>query len=94
MLPVPVDTILAQDPLLAPLASNGGPTATHALLSGSPAIDAGNNSQGASFDQRGSGYSRVIGAAPDIGAYELGAGTRSSPTASTRSNDGAAGLTR
>ncbi len=74
MLPVPVDTILAQDPLLAPLAFNGGPTATHELLSGSPAIDAGNNSQGASFDQRGSGYPRVIGAAPDIGAYELGAG--------------------
>ncbi|HVS62148.1 MAG TPA: choice-of-anchor Q domain-containing protein [Thermoanaerobaculia bacterium] len=27
--------------MLAPLASNGGPTQTHALLAGSPAIDAG-----------------------------------------------------
>ena len=29
------------DPLLGPLANNGGPTMTHALLTGSPAIDAG-----------------------------------------------------
>jgi len=29
------------DPLLAPLANNGGPTKTHALLPGSPALDAG-----------------------------------------------------
>ena len=34
--------ILDVDPLLAPLADNGGPTPTHALLPGSPAIDAGN----------------------------------------------------
>ncbi len=42
------------DPLLAPLADNGGPTWTHALLPGSPAIDAGNPSFGASLtsDQR------------------------------------------
>ena len=70
-LPVPNDTILQQDPLLGPLAFNGGATATHMLLSGSPAIDAGNNTAGASFDQRGSGYPRVIGSAADIGAYEL-----------------------
>ncbi|HKY62213.1 MAG TPA: choice-of-anchor Q domain-containing protein [bacterium] len=30
------------DPLLGPLADNGGPTQTHALLVGSPAIDRGN----------------------------------------------------
>ena len=30
------------NPLLGPLADNGGPTQTHALLPGSPAIDAGN----------------------------------------------------
>ena len=29
------------DPLLGPLQDNGGPTFTHALLSGSPAINAG-----------------------------------------------------
>ena len=32
------------DPKLGPLQNNGGPTQTHALLSGSPAIDAGNPS--------------------------------------------------
>jgi predicted outer membrane repeat protein len=31
------------DPLLGPLANNGGPTKTHALLPGSPAIDSGIN---------------------------------------------------
>jgi hypothetical protein len=31
------------NPLLGPLANNGGPTATAALLAGSPAIEAGNN---------------------------------------------------
>jgi hypothetical protein len=40
------------DPILGPLADNGGPTRTHALLLGSPAIDAG-NSKGIPFDQRG-----------------------------------------
>ena len=29
------------DPMLSPLSNNGGPTETHALLAGSPAIDAG-----------------------------------------------------
>ena len=39
------------DALLGPLAENGGPTLTHALLVGSPAIDAGNSTLAA--DQRG-----------------------------------------
>ena len=34
--------ILNQPALLGPLANNGGPTRTHALLPGSPALDAGN----------------------------------------------------
>ncbi len=34
-------TIVGQDPLLGPLRNNGGPTLTHALLPGSPAINAG-----------------------------------------------------
>jgi hypothetical protein len=33
--------LVGADPLLAPLEDNGGPTSTHALLPGSPAIDAG-----------------------------------------------------
>ena len=40
------------DPLLGPLGDNGGPTLTHALLAGSPALDQGNSS-GAATDQRG-----------------------------------------
>lgn len=66
---LPRDT-LTTDPLLLPLANNGGQTLTHALADGSPAINAGNNVAGLSVDQRGTGYPRVFGAAADIGAYE------------------------
>jgi len=65
-----VANVTGQDPLLAPLANNGGPTQTHALSAGSPAIDIGSNPQGLSFDQRGSGFARVLGAGVDIGAFE------------------------
>jgi CSLREA domain-containing protein len=41
------------DPMLGPLQDNGGPTLTHALLVGSPAIDTGDNVQCPSTDQRG-----------------------------------------
>lgn len=71
-LPLPVDTISA-DPLLGPLQYNGGATLTHALLPGSPAIEHGNNIAILNFDQRGPGYRRVVGAAADIGAFEVGA---------------------
>lgn len=60
------------DPLLGPLQDNGGPTFTHALLCGSPALDAGTNFlDTATTDQRGTGYLRTFGAATDIGAFEL-----------------------
>ena len=52
------------------LADNGGPTQTLALVSGSPAIDAGVNPLGLSFDQRGDGFARTVGVATDIGAFE------------------------
>ena len=65
----PAGTINA-DPLLGPLRNNGGPTATRALLPGSPAIDAGNNTRSLSTDQRGAGFERVINSVADIGAYE------------------------
>ena len=39
--PTPAATSLGVDPELGPLQNNGGPTATHALLPGSPAKDAG-----------------------------------------------------
>lgn len=62
--------IIGQDPMLDPnLAYNGGPTSTHALLSGSPAINAGNNDNAPSTDQRG--FARIIGGTIDIGAYEF-----------------------
>lgn len=57
------------NPLLGPLASNGGPTATHALLPGSPAIDAVPlASCTVSTDQRG--VLRPQGPACEIGAFE------------------------
>ncbi len=67
---LPPDTIAA-DPVLGPLAANGGATLTHALLAGSPAIDAGNNSANLDFDQRGPDFVRVAGASSDIGAFEV-----------------------
>ncbi|MEZ6132036.1 MAG: spherulation-specific family 4 protein [Planctomycetaceae bacterium] len=56
-------------PVLGPLANNGGPTFTHALLAGSPAINAGPASTSVAFDQRG--LTRVAGASADVGAFEL-----------------------
>lgn len=70
------------------LADNGGPTLTHALVIGSPAVDAGddgsvaadqtdldgdgNISDAVPFDQRGIGFSRSVGLVVDIGAIEFG----------------------
>lgn len=48
----PSDQVEA-DPLLGPLADNGGPTRTHLLLEGSPAIDGGDPSVCSPVDQRG-----------------------------------------
>ncbi|MBK7405695.1 MAG: LEPR-XLL domain-containing protein [Phycisphaerales bacterium] len=62
--------IVGADPQLAPLADNGGPTRTHALLAGSTAIDKGSNPLGLALDQRGAGFPRMAGASTDIGAYE------------------------
>lgn len=64
------------DPLLGGLENNGGPTATHAVLSTSPALDAGSNSICPSTDQRGEDRPADgdgDGASVcDIGAFELG----------------------
>jgi hypothetical protein len=64
------------DPLLGPLQNNGGPTDTHALLDGSPAIDAipvgdcvDASGEAIATDQRS--VERPQGAACDIGAYEF-----------------------
>jgi len=64
------------NPLLGPLANNGGPTLTHALLAGSPAINAGDPAAMAGIDgvpthdQRGAPFTRVYGGRIDIGAFE------------------------
>jgi hypothetical protein len=61
--------------MLAALADNGGPTQTHALLPGSPAIDAASDDcPPPATDQRG--VSRPQGAKCDIGAFELVPGTQ------------------
>jgi CSLREA domain-containing protein len=68
--------IIGQDPLLGPLQDNGGGTLTQALLSGSPAIDAGENAACPLTDQRGeprpmdgdANSSFVC----DMGAFEVG----------------------
>lgn len=57
------------NPQLSPIANNGGFTPTQALQMGSPAIDAGVNSAFV-YDQRGSGYNRIINGTQDVGAYE------------------------
>lgn len=65
------------DPQLGPLQDNGGPTPTHAPSMFSPAINAGStalavdqSNQPFVNDQRGAGFSRVVGSAIDIGAVE------------------------
>jgi CSLREA domain-containing protein len=76
---------LLADPKLGPLQDNGGPTQTHALLTGSPAIDAGNpdgcrDNLGAllTTDQRS--FPRpAVGC--DIGAFELFTGSNTSVVA-------------
>jgi len=77
--------LINTDPMLGPLQDNGGPTFTHALLPGSPAIDAGDPAftPPPSFDQRGPGFDRIVNGRIDIGSFEVQlAGTPTpSPTA-------------
>jgi hypothetical protein len=63
--------LLDVDPMLGPLQNNGGPTQTMALLPGSPAIDAGDNTGAPRFDQRGRGFHRIVNGIIDIGAFEV-----------------------
>jgi hypothetical protein len=53
---------------LGPLQNNGGPTFTHALLCGSAAVNAGDNTDAPDTDQRG--FARIVGGVIDIGAFE------------------------
>ncbi len=55
------------------LGDNGGPTMTHAIFPGGPAMDMGDPllAAGLTFDQRGSGFDRFSGVSVDVGAVEF-----------------------
>jgi len=75
------------DPKLGPLADNGGPTLTHALLPDSPAIDAGDNGDAPASDQRGAPRIADGDGTPtvDIGAFEHS--DRKDPSYDSQSGD-------
>lgn len=62
--------LIALNVVVGPLSLHGGTTETHALVSGSPAIDAGDSTVSESQDQRGVPFQRNDGGGVDIGAYE------------------------
>ena len=64
--PPPANTVMVREN--GPLAFNGGPTQTRALMAGSPAINNGSNPAMLAFDQRGN--TRSVGQT-DIGAFEV-----------------------
>src|SRR5262245_43430209 len=66
-----VGALSKMNPLLGPLAGNQGPTPTHALLTGSPAISAGNTATCTTVDQRGFARPDVVATPCDLGAYEF-----------------------
>ncbi|MEH2128073.1 DUF4347 domain-containing protein [Nostoc sp.] len=88
------------DPKIGPLQNNGGATFTHALLVGSPTIDAGNNSlipASVTTDQRGTGFNRISDDRVDIGAYEVQSTSLppvNTDTVVTNTNDSGAGSLR
>jgi N-acetylneuraminic acid mutarotase len=82
----PGDQIVT-DPMLGPLQGNGGQTFTHALLPGSPGIDAGdpNFTPPPYYDQRGPGFVRVFNGRIDVGSFELQPTPTPTPTATATS---------
>ncbi len=73
---IPGSNLFGLDPLLGPLADNGGPTQTHGLLPGSPALDRGDPDFAPPpvYDQRGEPFGRVVDGRIDLGAVEAQAG--------------------
>ena len=86
------------NPTLGVLANNGGPTETIALLSSSPAINAGSNALAVDpntgltliYDQRGAPFPRVNNSKVDIGAFEF-RGTVTPPSAYMVTSSAASG---
>jgi hypothetical protein len=78
--------LINTDPLLGPLQDNGGPTQTHALLPGSPAVDAGDPSFAPPpwYDQRGPNFYRLRNDRIDIGSFEVQEGPAVTPTPTPR----------
>jgi len=74
------------DPMIGPLGDNGGPTLTHALLPGSPAINAGdpNFTPPPLYDQRGAPFVRVFNGRIDIGSFEVQPPRRATPAPRSR----------
>jgi hypothetical protein len=70
VVPSGANNLIGVDPLLGPLANNGGPTLTHAPLPGSPVLDAGDPAipSPPATDQRG--FGRIVGPAVDLGSVE------------------------
>ncbi len=64
------NNIVGRPAILLPLEDNGGRTFTHALQTGSSAIDSGSNPNGLLTDQRGTGFLRLAGGAVDMGSFE------------------------
>ncbi len=70
-----IDITTVLDPNLA---DNGGPTLTHALVRGGPAVNAGDNSLAVdaegyalAYDQRGEGFAHIVAGTVDMGAFEV-----------------------
>ena len=70
------------DPILGPLQDNGGPTQTHRPYPQSPAIDAGDPgfTPPPFYDQRGTGFDRVVNGRIDIGSFEVQEGKPPPPS--------------
>lgn len=74
------------DPLIGPLQDNGGPTFTHELLPGSPAVNTGDPdfTPPPFYDQRGLPFVRVFRNRIDIGSFEVQPAPRPTPTPRSR----------
>ncbi|GHA07961.1 hypothetical protein GCM10008090_17230 [Arenicella chitinivorans] len=64
--------VISADPRLSSLADNGGSSRTMAPYVTSPVLDTGDNTVavGLLTDQRGTGFTRLLGSRPDLGAFE------------------------